>query len=108
MSPVKIILLVIAFILPVLAGFLIASWNRMKKHAEHYKTVGTVTYAQKSKVPFMWNYVVSYTKKGHPYQASSFLTLKNKVPKIGAKGMYDISTYRNFGKSFITAKRING
>ena len=61
---------------------------------------------QKSKVPFLYNYVVTYTRKGKPYQASTGLVFKNKIPKIGAKHMYDIVTYSSGGKKLIQAKKL--
>ena len=97
---------IVMSVICILACVFLFSYASMKRTAVHYQNVASVAYSQKSKVPFLYNYVVTYTRKGKPYQASTGLVLKNKIPKIGAKHMYDIVTYSSGGKKLIQAKKL--
>ena len=106
MNPINIFMFIALGIICILACVFLFSYASMKRTAVHYQTVASVAYSQKSKVPFLYNYVVTYTRKGKPYQASTGLVFKNKIPKIGAKHMYDIVTYSSGGKKLIQAKKL--
>lgn len=89
-----VILMVVA---AVVAAF-VFSQRAADKRADKFEVVGTTMGWQKSKIPFLGQLVIQYTKRGKPFQVGSKLMLKPKQLKVGAMHKWTIYTYRTNGK----------
>lgn len=103
----SVILLVVLAVLAAFVLALVLSQRNADKRAEKFDAIGTTLYWQKSKIPFLGQVVIQYTKRGKPYQVGSNLMLKPKKLKIGAMNRWTVYTYRVKGKApTMIAKRM--
>lgn len=104
--PCTILVVILAVIAAVVLG-IVLSQKAADKQAEKFETVGTTVGWQKSKIPFLGQVVIQYTKKGKLYQVGSNLMLKPKKLKIGSMNRWRVYIYRTAGKPpALMAKRI--
>lgn len=98
MSPIQIVLLVIAAIFVITLVLLIIAYWQFQKSAVIYQTVGKVEYITKGKLPFVRYACVSYTRHGKPYQAMTGPLLRWKYYKPKSLHQWYIKTYHIQGR----------
>ena len=98
MDTLQIILSVILAILAVFIGFSIASIRKANRDAIKYDVVGTTASWEKSKIPFLGQMVIQYTRHGKPFQAATGPMRKPKHFKVGSKHRWIIYAYPTKGK----------